>query len=320
MRAIRWLAIGAAVLTFAIIVLGAVVRITGSGLSCPDWPTCYGHWVPLPSEIAQVPDIAYSYGQVMLEWVHRLLAGVVLGPVVLALLAATFINRRKRPVIARAGGVLALLLVIQGVLGGITVLDKNSAWSLALHLGNALLVLTTILFIVERAVPSPAVGHRPGLARGAVVSWGVALLAMVSAAVMAGSGAALACTTWPFCNGGIIPPNLAEFGVRIHFTHRVLAGLAGIAIILLFAASRRAPERLRRLATAACVLVILQIGLGAAIIELYDPAYVAATHQAVGVLTFATITLLMWRCVPLGARSEEPRAYGERDGLALRGA
>ena len=73
---IRRIAAGTAVLIYALIVLGALVRTTNSGLSCPDWPTCYGHWVPLPSDLAAIPNLGYSYGQVMLEWVHRLIAGV----------------------------------------------------------------------------------------------------------------------------------------------------------------------------------------------------------------------------------------------------
>ena len=82
MISIRNTAALTAVLVYALIVLGAVVRSTNSGLSCPDWPTCYGHWVPLPGDIAAVPNLGYSYGQVMLEWVHRLIAGVLVGPLV----------------------------------------------------------------------------------------------------------------------------------------------------------------------------------------------------------------------------------------------
>ena len=81
MTALRWTTGAALILTYGLIVLGAWVRATGSGLACPDWPTCYGHWVPLPGEIP--PDVGYSYLQVMLEWVHRLIAGVILGPLIL---------------------------------------------------------------------------------------------------------------------------------------------------------------------------------------------------------------------------------------------
>ena len=75
----------------------------------------------------------------------------------------------------------------------------------------------------------------------------------------------------------------------------------------------------RRLATFAALLIVVQVGLGAAVILLEVPVDVAVVHQAVGVLTFATVTLLMWRCLPPGGGTAT--LAGDRsDGLALRGA
>ena len=59
----------------------------------------------------------------MLEWIHRLIAGVLVGPLVLVLAVLTFRHRRRRPDLAFAGGGLVLLLLVQGALGGLTVLD-----------------------------------------------------------------------------------------------------------------------------------------------------------------------------------------------------
>ncbi|MEK0082085.1 COX15/CtaA family protein [Benzoatithermus flavus] len=320
MRPVRYTAGVAAVLIYGLIVLGAVVRTTNSGLSCPDWPTCYGHWLPLPADIAAVPNIGYAYHQVMLEWVHRLIAGVFLGPLVLILAGLTFWYRRLEPQLPVLGGLLILLLLVQGILGGVTVLDRNSPWSVAVHLGNALLVLTVTLRIFRIAVGWPAPVEGRGIGVLAAVAWGFALLAMMSAAMTAKSGSSLACATWPLCNGEIIP-DLADGGVRIHFIHRILAACTGLALLVLFWRSRMTPglpEGARSLAALAAALVIVQIGLGALVIVLEVPIANAVLHQAVGVLTFAIVTLLMWRCLPLG-RGAEAR-LGERNGLALRSA
>ncbi len=111
MTALRRAAGVAIALTFCLIVLGAWVRATGSGLACPDWPTCYGHWLPLPGEI---PDGAgYSYVQVMLEWLHRLLAGVVLGPLILLIGGLAWRVRAERPAHAAYAAALVLLLLVQ---------------------------------------------------------------------------------------------------------------------------------------------------------------------------------------------------------------
>jgi cytochrome c oxidase assembly protein subunit 15 len=174
LRAIRVAAATAAVLTYALIVLGALVRSTNSGLSCPDWPTCYGQWVLTPADFAALPETGYTYAQVMLEWVHRLIAGVFLGPLILLLAVLVWPRRRERPVLARAAAVLVALLLVQGALGGVTVLDRNSPWSVALHLGNALLVLTTVLFLFVRAGQGAAerVGGSRLVARTAAAAWG----------------------------------------------------------------------------------------------------------------------------------------------------
>jgi cytochrome c oxidase assembly protein subunit 15 len=308
-------------LVYALIVLGAVVRTTNSGLSCPDWPTCYGHWVPLPSDLAAIPNLGYGYGQVMLEWVHRLIAGFLVGPLVLVLAVLTFLRRREQPGLALIGGLLVLLLLMQAALGGLTVLDGNSPWSVAIHLGNALLVLTVALriFGVAAGWRAPAGGNR--LFGPAALAWGLALLAMMSAAMTAKSGSSLACSTWPLCNGALVP-DLSDGGIRIHFIHRVLAAATGLTLLFLFCRSRLTSgiqTGLRRLAAAAAALVTIQIGLGGLVILLEAPIWQAVLHQAVGVLTFATVTLLLWRCAP-GSAGGDNNLLGDPDGLALRGA
>lgn len=321
MKPIRYTAAVAAVLIYALIVLGAVVRTTNSGLSCPDWPTCYGHWVPLPSDIAAIPDLGYTYGQVMLEWVHRLIAGFLVGPLVLALTVLTFLRRREQPGLALTGGALIMLLLVQAALGGLTVLDRNSPWSVAIHLGNALLVLTATvrIYVVASGWHGPAGAQR--LLGPASLAWGLALLAMMSAAVTAKSGSTLACTTWPLCDGALVP-DLSDGGIRIHFTHRVLAACTGLVLLFLFWRSRGAPGvgmAVRRLAAIAAALVVVQIALGALVVLLEAPVWQAVLHQAVGVLTFAVITLLLWRCASSARGAGEP-LLGGSDGLALRGA
>ena len=77
--------------------LGASIRLTGSGLSCPDWPLCYGLWIPLKSKLLLISDLNYEYYQVMLEWLHRLNAALLIVPVTLFVCITTIlINKTKR--------------------------------------------------------------------------------------------------------------------------------------------------------------------------------------------------------------------------------
>jgi heme A synthase len=319
LRALRWTAATGVALTFALIVLGGAVRVTGSGLSCPDWPTCYGHWVPLPSDLEGVPGVGYSYGQIMLEWLHRLLAGVFLGPLILAIAILAWRARARDARLPYIGGALLVLLLIQAGLGGVTVLDANSPWSVAVHLGTALVLLTTLLLMVERASPAaPAWPVPRAVARVAALAWLVAWLAMLSAAMVTKSGAALACATWPDCDGYLIP-DVSDPAIHLNFTHRVLAALTALAVLLLWLVARRpeVPDPLGRWAGTALLLVALEVLLGAAVVWTEVDLVTAVLHQALGVLVFVIVTGILWR----GRKAPAPLASQElRHGLGLRGA
>lgn len=291
MKALRNLSIVGLALTYGLIILGGWVRTTNSGLSCPDWPTCYGEWWLTPSDFAAMGDVGYSYFQVMLEWVHRLVAGVILGPVILVMAVAAFARRR----IDRGGWHLAIailvVLLIQAKLGGITVLDANSPWSVALHLGNALILFTLLIAFTARLLPAePFAAPDPAWWRPFL--WGLWLLVlatMLTAAVTAKSGASLACYEWPSCNGGYLP-DLGDPQVRIHFFHRTLAALTGIGILVFVILALRGDNPIfRGLALLAMALVIVQVTLGALVIVLLVPTWTAVLHQAIGVLLFAVV-------------------------------
>jgi heme a synthase len=302
-KALRWTSGAALVLTYGLIVLGAWVRATNSGLSCPDWPTCYGHWLPLPGDIPA--DAGYSYLQVMLEWVHRLIAGVVLGPLILVIGILAWRARGANPRMPGYAGVLILLLLLQAGLGGVTVLDQNSPWSVALHLGTALVLLSVLCLIFERTGPAPhPVAAAPRALSGLV--WLVTFGAMVSAAMVAKTGAALACdTSWPLCDGSLMP-DFADPQIRLHVTHRLLALGAGLGVLAL-AIVARGPE-IRPLARLAAALIAVEIALGAAVVLGEVPFGIALAHQALGVLVFLLLSLVMWRAH--GRTSDREVAHG----------
>jgi heme a synthase len=306
MTSLRNLSIASLVLTYGLIILGGWVRATNSGLSCPDWPTCYGQWWLTPAEFAALGDVGYSYFQVMLEWVHRLIAGVFLGPLILVIAVIAFFRRH----VDRGGWHLALgicfVLLIQAKIGGITVLDANSPWSVALHLGNALFLFTLLIYFTIRLLPAhhfaaPEPGWWQPFLSGL---WLVVLGTMLTAAVTAKSGASLACYEWPACNGGWLP-DLGDPQVRIHFLHRTLAALTGVGVLAFLVLAYNGDNPiLRRLALAATALVVAQVTLGALVIVLLVPVWAAVAHQAIGVLLFAVVAAALgtvWRAPTIEA-------------------
>ncbi len=299
MREFRRLAGAAVVFTFVLIVLGAVVRGTGSGLACPDWPRCYGLWLPTPAEIGAT---GYSFGQIMIEWTHRLIAGFVVGPLVLALLIWAVRRRHEMRGPAPIMGVAFILVLIQAGLGGFTVLDRNSPLSVAVHLATALVFLAVLIlaFLVSKrrsgldAAPEPV---PPGLRAAAGLTLAAALAVATSGAVVAKSGASLACTSWPLC-AGLALPELDDALVRIHLGHRLLALAAAVFIGGLYIAGRArrwdAPT-FHRDARAAGVLLLIEVAVGAGVIFMSAPLWLAVVHQAVGILVFAALAVAFWR-------------------------
>jgi len=291
MTRLRSVTLFSIILTFGLILLGAWVRATNSGLSCPDWPTCYGYWVPLPSDIPV--DAGYEYYQVMLEWVHRLIAGVFLGPLILLTAWLCFRLRKQAAALPLFGAALVILLLIQVTLGAVTVFDQNSPWSVALHLSTALLLFSTMWLIFERSAGQPAVIKTSGLTLHALVGWLLLLSTIAAAAVMSKSGASLACGSPFICNESFLP-DPADPLETLHMTHRLIAFAAFITLALLGWRVRH-EEKLRGLDRMIGLLLILQIALGMLTVYFELPLMLALIHQANGILLFAMVTWLLAR-------------------------
>ncbi len=280
--------------SYALIVLGAVVRATDSGIACPDWPRCYGVWLLTPSAFAAIPETAYSYGQVMLEWTHRLIAGFVVGPLVVALTIWAFRLRAEARALAPLTVAALVLVVVQAGLGGFTVLDRNSPWSVAVHLTVALVFLAVLIRVLLAArpgvtAPADALPQHIGTVTGVAAL--AALATMASGAMMAKSGASLACASWPLCNETLLP-DLADPLVLANVAHRLLALTTALLIGALFVvgrARRAVAPGFHRDLTVAAALVAIEVVFGATVVLLLMPLWIAIVHQAVGILVFAIL-------------------------------
>ena len=292
-RSLGW---GFAVLcaaTFALIVLGALVRAKGAGLACPDWPLCFGSLVPTFD------------AKIAFEWSHRALAGGV----ALGLLWLSTSVWRRPELWARLGRLLALawgLLAVQMVLGGLTVLLLLASWTVTAHLLFGTSFCVALLWIARSLfeLGAPAAVDRAPVSSGlaALVGLATALLASQIAlgGLVASRAAGLACANFPTCDGEAMAPTLTGL-VGLHVLHR----LSGYALVLCYAAllilARRQPV-VGPLAWTAVHLLILQVGLGALNVLLRLPVEVTALHSATAA-AIALVTALIAREVWLSAGS-----------------
>lgn len=267
-RALAW---AAATATYLLIVLGAVVRITGSGLGCgDDWPVCHGRFFPSFDDLTT-----------LIEWNHRLVAAIV-STLVVALAVLTWWDRRgagsgERSGPSRAGYLALGLLIVQVLLGAVTVKLELPPWTVILHLGTAL-----ALFAVLLTAGLGGLGTRPGTAALVAAGWG--FVAVLFGGLTANLGAATACVGFPLCNGQLIP--VGNYLQHVHWTHRLLA--YGLFVYLLAWTVR---SRRRGAAAAALGLVVLQIGVAAAMVLLTVPKALQAAHAAVGAAVWAALVV-----------------------------
>lgn len=271
-RRYRLLAWAAATATYLLIVLGAVVRITGSGLGCgEDWPICHGQLIP---SLAQMTTF--------IEWNHRLLAAIV-STLVALLAGVTWLERRApgtgdggRVVPSRAGYLAAGLLVVQVLLGAITVKLRLPAWTVVLHLGTAMALLATLL-VAARGRRSPA---RSPVALAAAV---LGFVTVLFGALTANLGGATACVGFPLCNGQLIPEG--NYLQHIHWTHRLLAyALFTYLLVWTLRTRQRGPLLLLGFTT-------LHLAVAAVMVLRGVPAPFQVAHAAIGTAVWAGLAL-----------------------------
>jgi heme a synthase len=318
----RRLVLWTGVATFALILVGGVVRVSDSGLGCgPEgsgfngWPFCNGD---------VVPGVDLNS---IIEYTHRALAGVV-GVMILVLAVQGWRRyRAHRPLVWAATAALALVIA-QGALGGATVEEGLDERLVAAHLGLAMLLLGALLYAWRAASRQSPVASRqetgPGFRPLAVAATVAILATVVAGGYMAGTqnygrsdyrlgdGAHHACgKEFPTCNGDFMPFGEARL-VDIHLTHRALMYIATLLVVALVAlALRRRPSPgVVHSARLMGALLLLQLVVGALNVWLDEYEALIVLHLALGTLLWASalgLTLQLYRVpapAPAPARAE----------------
>jgi heme a synthase len=281
------LAIWTTATTYFLILVGGLVRASGAGLGCPDWPRCFGSWIP-PSSAADLPPpfdpSQFNPTLMWTEYLNRLL-GVIVGFLIFATAISAWRHHRRQPRIFWSTIAAFLLVGFEGWLGGRVVAHELAAWIVTAHLIVAIVIVQLLLYAaVEATTPGE---HRTlsaeGLAAAALIgitllqaALGTQVRGRIENALIAGVSRDLA---------------LATVG-RLDIVHRGLAFvvLLTAALQALWLMSRQSP--LARWSLVVLALAVLQIALG--LVMAYGSLRPAAQvgHLAVASLLLGAETMV----------------------------
>jgi cytochrome c oxidase assembly protein subunit 15 len=317
---VAWLYI-CATMIFAMAVIGAITRLTESGLSITEWKPVTGALPPLNEaewqdafdKYKQIPEYLAIHGGMTLaefknifwwEFIHRLLGrliGVVYLVPFLWFVARGAIDRalgwRLAGIFALGGlqGALGWYMVASGLVDRVDV----SPYRLTAHLGLAIVIYAATIWTAFGLT-------QPGRRASATANAALALAALVfvtilSGGFVAGNDAGMVYNTFPTMNGEWVPGsyfadspawvNLFENVAAVQFNHRVLAITTFCAALVFWAAARRRTQddRARRAVDSVAAMALLQVGLGISTLLLVVPIPLAAAHQAGGILLLTAV-------------------------------
>ena len=341
-----WFLSGAA-LTFLILVIGGLTRLTQSGLSIVDWSPIVGvvppltelDWVEAFARYQQFPEYQQLRPDMTLaefrfiylwEYVHRLFArliGLVFLLPFLFFLVRGYLNRplRVRALILFGLGALQGFMGWYMVSSGLLDDPRVSHYRLAAHLSIALCILGLCLWMVRELSVRPAEARQravPGGAGGVVALGGLLLLQILWGAFVAGLDAGLYYNTFPLMGGRLLPPggaildplvlNALENPIAVQWVHRVLGTVLALAAIAVHVAGRRrgADVASQRLSSAFLALVLAQYGLGVLTLLYHVPVALGALHQALAVVVFGVWLVWLHRARQLGRTGARARLGG----------
>jgi len=329
------LAVIATLVAFAVIVLGAYVRLSHAGLGCPDWPGCYGHltWPAEPHEVSRAeenfPHRPVEAEKAWKEMIHRYLAGALVLLVVAINALSWKSAHRGKGLRALAAGLLALIL-FQAALGMWTVTLKLLPLVVMGHLLGGLATFSLLLWLTWRSADPDPRAASGGLApfRFAIVTGLIVLTAQLALGGWTSANyAALACPDFPTCQGAWWPDSnfdegfvlWREIGVdyeggvldmpsrtAIHLAHRIGALVTFLWLgILALRLIRQREVRQDGLVLGAFLLAQVALGIQNVLLKL--PLINAVAHNGMGALLLAMLLWLTYRSALHPAESQARR-------------
>lgn len=284
--------------TLFLIFVGGLVRAAGAGLGCPDWPKCFGLWIP-PTSVAELPPAfdpsGFNVFKTWTEYINRLI-GVVIGFLILVTFTLSFTYRKKKPSVFYSSAAAFVLVLFQGWLGGQVVLTGLSEWLITIHMMVAMIIMAVLLYATYSATNDFFTVILPDNMRSWIFWTGCGLLFFTLVQLVVGTQVREAIDILK--NSAEVPPreNWLSLVGNIDEYHRSLSWsvlLPGLAVFYL-GIWKTESKLVKRLVTGIFGVILFQILLGIGLYYLgMPPAYQVFHLLGVAVLICLEFLLLL---------------------------
>lgn len=283
--------------TILLIFVGALVRAAGAGLGCPDWPQCFGMWIP-PTTAADLPagyDASlFNPVHTWLEYINRLI-GIVIGLLITATFIISFKYRKKEPIITVASGVAFVLVLFQGWLGGQVVRSGLQAGMITIHMVVAMLILSILLYAAFRAMNERLQIQIPRNVKRDLLWLGGGIFLLTMAQLVLGTQVR---ESVDFAKNVLELPRESWIDTTgwIYAVHRSFSWLVVIlaAGLLYYNRKKGVPNRLQTTGWIIAALIIFQIFLGVGMERFGMPAAFQVLHLvSVSILICAELLFML---------------------------
>jgi heme A synthase len=283
--AFRRLAVVTAFFAYLQIALGGLVRVSGSGLGCPDWPLCNGRPYP-PANLHSI-----------IEYSHRAVGSVTGLLIIATVVMAWIIFRKRRRRVAWLATASLIGVVGEGILGGIVVAKELSPWLVVVHLGLAMMILGFLVATAVAARPASSGVPDVNFRRLAIAATAATYVMLLTGSTVVASGADESCHSWPLCGNGFAFDFVgANAYTMLHRGSVLVIGLLLLHVLSTAVRRWRSVDGMALIAAAAIAAFVLQVavGAGSAIAggAVFDGVHVAlASLVWVGVLATTLLAL-----------------------------
>ncbi len=307
MKSFLRLSIIATLGTYLLIFIGGLVRVSGAGLGCPDWPHCFGGWIP-PLSLDQLPPdvnpIMFNVALAWIEWLNRL-AGMIVGLFIAATAVVAIIKYRHVKRILIPAILAALLVAFQGWQGGMVVLSELNPMSVSLHLIIAIIIVSLLTYMTQQVnflevgYPEDRGAYPNSVHKSIMILWIIGFVQVLLGAWLRGSVETLV-AEHPLANDGQLLSMLSH----MKYVHLLIGIVIAVGVFqvghLVFKSTSKPSMLVRYAIWLLFILIALQLVVGSGLIAIALPPLLQLFHLWIAALFLGTLIILYTAVKPAG--------------------